>query len=232
VFKFAVKIEKADRRKHMDLIEGIETRRSCRAYRPDPVPEEIIRKILETAKWSPSFSDSQTWEVAVVTGKKKDELLGVLGGLVDSGAPMKMDIPMPRDLPPAVAERMKEHYAHHQRYLGGEPGGRGPGRRKPDFYGAPCAVFLFIDRALNEWSVFDAGLFSQSLILAAHSYGIGSCLQAMMAGYPDAIRKFLGLPETKKLVLGISLGYPDTASPEHGYESERMGLDEFVKWYR
>ena len=65
----------------MDLIDGIETRRSCRAYKPDPVPEETIRKILETAKWSPSFSDSQPWEVAVVSGKKKDELLKVLAGL-------------------------------------------------------------------------------------------------------------------------------------------------------
>ena len=88
-----------------------------------------------------------------------------------------------------------------------------------------------MDSTLTEWSVFDIGLFAQSLILAAHSYGIASCLQAMMVPYPDAIKKFLGIPETKKLILGISLGYPDTESPEHGYKSERRDLDEFVKWY-
>ena len=216
----------------MDLIEVIETRRSCRAYKPDPVPEETIRKILETAKWSPSFSDSQTWEVAVVSGEKRDELVKKLSALAESGAPMKLDIPFPRDLPAGVSERMKAHHAHHSAYLGREPGEERPRGRGSDFYGAPCAVFIFVDRAIGEWSVFDAGLFSQSLVLAAHNCGIGSCLQTMMVVYPDAIREFLGLPETKKLVLGISLGYPDTESPEHGYTSERMDLDEFVTWYR
>jgi len=219
----------------MELIEGIETRRSCRAYKPDPVPEETVRKILETAKWSPSFGDSQPWEVAVVSGSKKDELIKVLAGLAEAGTPSNPDIPMPKAWPPEVAERMKEHYAHHSAYLGREPGAdrqrRGPGRRGPDFYGAPCAVFLFMDKTLTEWSVFDMGLFAQSLILAAHSWGVGSCLQAMMVPYPDAIKEFLGIPETKKLVLGISLGYPDTGSGEYAYKSERIDLDEFVKWY-
>ncbi len=219
----------------MDLIEGIETRRSCRAYKPDPVPEETIRKILETAKWSPSFSDSQPWQVAVVSGRKKDELLEVLAGLAEAGTPMSLEIPVPKEWPPEVAERMKEHHAHHAGYLGREPGAdrqrRNASRRRPSFYGAPCAIFLYMDNTLTGWSVFDIGLFAQSLILAAHSYGIGSCLQAMMVPYPDAIKKFLGIPETKKLILGISLGYPDTGSPEYGYKSERMDLDEFVKWY-
>jgi nitroreductase len=216
----------------MELIEGLETRRSVRAYKPDPLPEELIRKILETAKWSPSFGDSQPWEAAVVTGEKLKELIEVLAAEVESGAKINPDIPMPREWPPEVAERMKEHYAHHSAYLGREPGGnRPPGPRKPDFYGAPCAVFLFIDKTMTEWSVFDTGLFAQTLILAAHSYGIGSCLQAMMAGYPEAIKKFLGIPDTKKLILGVSLGYPDTESGEYGYKSERKGLADFVKWY-
>ncbi|MFC2069758.1 nitroreductase [Chloroflexota bacterium] len=215
----------------MELIEGIETRRSCRAYKPDPLPEETVRKILETAKWSPSFGDSQPWEVAVVSGKKRDELVELLTGLVESGEQVNLDIPVPKEWPPEAAERMKEHHEHHSAYLGAERDAERPGRRKPDFYGAPCAVFIFIDRALTEWSVFDTGLFAQSIILAAHSYGIGSCLQAMMVLYPDAIKKFLGISETKKLILGISFGYPDTESNEYGYKSERMSLDDFVKWH-
>ncbi|MFC1901144.1 nitroreductase [Chloroflexota bacterium] len=217
----------------MDLIEGIETRRSCRAYKPAPVPEEIIRKILETAKWSPSFSDSQPWEVAVVSGAKKDELVEMLSGLSEAGTRPHLEIPTPKEWPTEADERMKEHHAHHSAYLNIEQGGeeQRPRRRKPDFYGAPCAVFLFMDKTMTEWSVFDIGLFCQSLILAAHSYGVGSCLQAMMVLYPDEIKKFLGIPDTKKLVLGISLGYPDTESREYGYKSERMELDDFVAWH-
>jgi nitroreductase len=89
-----------------------------------------------------------------------------------------------------------------------------------------------MDKDLSEWSVFDIGLFCQTLCLAAHNYGVGSCLQAMMVNQPDAIKRFLGVLETKKLILGISLGYPDTESPEYGYKSERMNLDEFVSWHK
>jgi nitroreductase len=75
------------------------------------------------------------------------------------------------------------------------------------------------------------GLFSQSLILAAHSFGIGSCLQASITNYPDAIRDFLGLPPTRKLIIGISLGYPDPEAVINTYRSTRITLDDFVQWY-
>jgi nitroreductase len=215
----------------MELIEGLETRRSVRAYKSDPLPEKLLRQILETAKWSPSFADSQPWEVAVVTGKKLEELKDALGKEVESGTPADPDLPVPQQWPPEIAARLKAHYEHHQRSLGKDPSAprqARPGR--PDFYNAPCAVFLFVDKGTTEWSIYDAGLFSQTLILAAHAHGVGSCLQAMMTLYPGAVRKCLGIPDSKKLVVGISLGYPDTESEEYGYRSEREGLDRFVKW--
>ena len=216
----------------MELIEGLETRRSVRAYKPEPLPKELIRKILETAKWSPSFGDSQPWEVAIVTGKKLEEIKDVLGKEIESGAPAKPDLPVPAEWPPEIAARMKAHYEHHQKSIGRDPKApRKFGAGKPDFYKAPCAVFIFVDKGTTEWSMYDAGLFSQTLILAAHNYGVGSCLQAMMTLYPNAVRKFLGIPDSKKLVVGISLGYADAAAEEYGYKSERDRIDKFVKWY-
>ncbi len=75
------------------------------------------------------------------------------------------------------------------------------------------------------------GLFSQSLILAAHSFGIGSCLQASITNYPDVIRDFLGIPPTRKLIIGISMGYPDPDAVISTYRSTRIALDDFVQWY-
>jgi nitroreductase len=74
-----------------------------------------------------------------------------------------------------------------------------------EFYGAPCAVFLFIDGSLGEWSIYDMGLFTQNLILAAHSLGVGSCLQASVTNYALEIKKFLDIAEGKKLVICISI---------------------------
>ena len=88
-----------------------------------------------------------------------------------------------------------------------------------------------MDRTLTSWSIFDLGLFAQSIVLAAHSFGLGSCLQAMLAIYPDAVREFLGIPREKLLVIGISLGYPDFEDRINAYQSGRVGLDDFVRWY-
>jgi nitroreductase len=99
------------------------------------------------------------------------------------------------------------------------------------FYGAPAVIFLFIDSSLGQWSVFDAGLFAQTLCLAAHSVGLGTCLQAALTSYPDAVRSFLDIPKSKRLVIGISIGYPDFEARINSYESTRIVLEDFVRQY-
>ena len=121
----------------------------------------------------------------------------------------------------------------------GRPNGTGTdeeGREKLrlmnfEFYGAPCAVFLFMDGSLGEWSIYDMGLFSQNLILAAHALGVESCLQASVTNYAPEIKKFLGLSESKKLVICISLGYPDKSAKLNTYRSVKQKPDEFTRWY-
>ena len=98
------------------------------------------------------------------------------------------------------------------------------------FYGAPSAIFLFIDRSLGSWSVFDMGLFAQTVALAAHSLGLGTCLQASLANYPDAVREFFGIPNTKLLLMGISIGYPDAEAMINTYQATRLTPADFTKW--
>lgn len=220
----------------MELLEGIETRRSFRAFKPTPIPEEILRGILKTASRSPSYTNTQPWEVAVVTGKKKEELSKILYNLAKSDVALNADIPPQRSWPPELEKRSREHGARRFKALGIER--ENEQQRKElrllnfEFYGAPCALFLFMDSTLGSWSIFDMGLFAQSVCLVAHASGLGSCLQAMLASYPDVVREFLGIPKTKKLIIGISMGYPDVGAKINSYRSERAGLDAFVKWYK
>jgi nitroreductase len=88
-----------------------------------------------------------------------------------------------------------------------------------------------MDRTLGSWSIFDMGLFAQNVVLAAHSFGLGSCLQASLADYPDAVRRFLGIPETKQLVIGISIGYADDEAKINTYRSVKLSPDEFAQQY-
>ena len=219
----------------MELLEGIKTRKSYRAFKPEPVPEETIRNILEAARKSPSYTNTQPWEVAVVSGKKKDELGKIILDLAKSGAAANPDIPLPGTWPEALANRSREHRLKRFKFLGIDPDNAQQREESRllnfELYGAPCALFLFMDSSLTPWSVFDMGIFAQSIILAAHSFGVGSCLQAMLAIYPNAVRDFLGIPETKKLIIGISMGYPDLGARVNAYQSDRGGLDDFVQWY-
>lgn len=219
----------------MELLQGIESRRTCRGFKPMPVPGEILEKILQAAARSPSYTNSQPWEVAVVTGRKRDELSRLLLERAKSGAPTQPDIKAPESWPPALEARSREHNARRFQALGIERADdvkrKAMRLRNYDFYGAPCAIFLYIERSLTTWSVFDSGLFAQTLILAAHSFGLATCLQGSTVWYPDILRNFLGIPENKMLVLGISLGYPDPTAPLNAYESSRAPLSEFVRWY-
>ena len=58
----------------MEVTEAIRTRRSIRGYKPDPVPMEILKRVLETATFSPSAMNTQPWEVAVITGETLDNV--------------------------------------------------------------------------------------------------------------------------------------------------------------
>ena len=219
----------------VELLEGIETRRSFRAFKSTPVPKEIIGRILKAASRSPSYKNTQPWEVVVVSGKKKEELGRILCELAKSDVSPNPDFPLPETWLPELERRAKEHGAKRFKILGIKREDKQ--KRKElslsnfEFYGAPCVLFLFMDSTLSSWSILDMGLFAQSIVLAAHSFGLGSCPQASLAHYPDAVRKFFGIQKTKRLVLGISIGYPDLESRINAYRSERISLDDFVQWY-
>jgi len=219
----------------MEILEGIKTRQSIRAFKPNPIARDVMEKILQAASHSPSYTNTQPWEVVVVSGKKKNELGRKLVELARAKAPTSPDLSTPKGWPPALEERSREHGARRLSTLGmardDEEGREKLRLMNFEFYGAPCAVFLFIDRSLTEWSIFDMGLFAQNLILAAHSLGVESCLQASVTNYAPEIKKFLSIPESKKLVVCISLGYPDEKAKLNTYRSLKQTSDEFTKWY-
>jgi len=145
----------------MELKEGILTRWSCRAFRPDPVPEEIIQDILTAAARSPSYANTQPWEVAVVTGKKLAELNRRRNELVQTNAPANPDMPSPQGWPVAHQERTRAFAAQRQEVMNQAKADAKAHyettTQNSQFFGAPFAIFLLIDRTLPEWSIFDMG---------------------------------------------------------------------------
>jgi len=219
----------------MELLDGIETRRSCRGFKTTPIKKELIEQVLKAAGRSPSYTNTQPWEVAVVSGKKRDELSEILSAKSISGEVPNADLPLPKTWPPALDGRAREHGARRFKALGidraNEQQRREMQLQNLKFYGAPCALFLFMEKGLPLWSIYDMGLFTENLCLAARTYGLETCLQASLVNFSQTVKAFLGLPETKTLVIGISMGYPDWGAPLNAYQSTRMKIEEFTKWY-
>ena len=224
----------------MDLIEAIKTRKTIRAFKPDPVPQAVLREILEAARNSPSWGNTQPWEFAVVTGSQLEE---IKNGYIKKGdSDSDMEAGEPPEKPEPYLSRGR-HQGKKEYDLLGISHDDKEGRawwRSQNFsnYGAPCVIYVLIDRAyhihekgINVWPVYDCGLISQTIMLLAVNYGLGTVVQASAVRHPEIIRKVIGVPNSKVILVGIAIGYPDWAAKITTFRSDKEPLDTLVKWY-
>lgn len=218
----------------MNALECIKTRMSIRRFRPEPVPKELLVNIIETAMRSPSYKNSQPWEIAIVSGKKRELLTELLISHLEKGEEPEPDLPRPLTWPENIERRIKEHLVKRGGFLGidiNSPDMEKKAKRANfEFYGAPHGIFLYQDSSLTEWSILDMGMFAQTLMLTAHAYGLGTVPQAFLTDYPRVVKNFLGIPDSKRLILGISIGYPDTSAKINSYRSDRIKAEDIIKW--
>ena len=218
----------------MDVIEAIKTRKSIRAYRPDPVPRQVLTELMEAGLRAPSWANSQPWEFAIVGGQVMEELKRRLVERTASGAKPEMDIGWP-SFPDVNQNRMRENGRRLFEVLGI---GREDREKRLEwsagmarFFGAPNGIILYIDRALPAYSILDAGIMLQTIMLVAKGCGLGTCPEAAVVIYPDILREVLGIPESKLIVLGVAIGYPDMDAPVNNSQSQREPLETFVNWH-
>jgi nitroreductase len=207
---------------------------SIRKFKPDPVPKEVLMDVIKTAQRSPSYKNSQPWEVIILSGKKKEALSKMLVGLLDSGTEPHPDLEAPISWPVAEGARIDDLFKKRAEATGvdlSDPANVKKSKKANfSFYGAPHAIYLFQDASLSLWSLFDMGLFAQSIMLAAHASGLGTVPQAFVTDYARDVRAFLSISDTKRLVLGLSVGYPDMESPVNAFRTDRAQTDHIVQW--
>ncbi len=226
----------------MDIVEAINQRKSIRAFKSDPVPKEILKEIMELALRSPSWGNTQPWEFVIVTGKTLEEIRQAFAARAATAVPDNPDIPRPRGFPQpydtryrAVGKRVLELKGINREDKEKRMWWILQGLR---LFEAPCAIYICIDRtiyrqgdALNMWPLFDCGLVAENIMLLATRYGLGTVAQIQAVAYPDVLRKVLGIPDSKLIVLGIAVGYPDWGDPVNQLRSERDPLDTVSTWH-
>ncbi|WP_339135917.1 MAG: nitroreductase [Candidatus Electrothrix sp. GW3-4] len=218
----------------MDALTCITNRRSIRAFQDKPVPRDLLTEIITTACRSPSYKNSQPWQVMVVSGKKKQGLSEMMIELLDNGTPFCPDLPAPASWPETEQARIDRLISQRTTYTGmdlNDPAIITRARKANfSFYGAPHAIYLYQDSSLSPWSLFDLGLFAQTLMLVAQAKGIGTVPQAFVTDYAQQIKEYLAIPADKRLVLGISMGYPDQEDPANGLRTQRSPVEEIASF--
>ncbi|WIV99058.1 nitroreductase [Kinneretia aquatilis] len=219
---------------------AIVTRRSMRAFLPTEVPESQIEEILNVASRAPSGTNTQPWQVHVLTGAARQRLVDRIQAAY---------------LNPAELAKHTEEYAYYptewvspyidrRRKVGWDLYGllniaktdkarmQAQHARNFQFFDAPVGLIFTIDRVMQQGSWLDYGMFLENVMIAARGRGLHTCPQAAFTQFHRLIAEELQLAPSQMVVCGMALGHADPAAMENSLLTERAAVAEFTRFYR
>lgn len=213
----------------MDVTTAVQARKSIRAFTSDPVSNETISELLRVASRAPSGGNVQPWRIFVVNGEAMERCReAIAAGSAEAAA---YDI-----YPSGLGEpyRTSRFEIGMQLYetLGiarDDKEGRGNQMLKNfDFFGAPTAIFCYVDRQMGppQWS--DLGMFLQTFMLLATEAGLGTCAQEAWVNFESTITKFVEAGPELQMFCGVAIGKEDTAEVVNTVVSKREPLEVFA----
>ncbi len=214
----------------MDVIEAVRKRRSVRQFTSEPVSDDALRSLVEDAARAPSGGNLQPWRIYVVNGTRLDAMREFLATQppIDE---IEYPIYPPELSEPYVTNRFTVGEMMYATIGVGRNDKEGRAQqfvRNNDFFGAPAALFCFVDRqmGLPQWS--DLGMYLQTFMLLAVERGLGTCPQEYWSVRSRAVRTFVGAPDNEMLFCGVSIGHVDDTAPINALRTERMTLESFA----
>jgi nitroreductase len=213
----------------MNVSEAVGRRISIRAFRPDPVPGDVVADILVRAAQAPSGGNLQPWRVYGLAGAPLAEFKA-LAAANPFGETPEYDVYPPNLWDPFRTRRFQNGEDLYATI--GIPREDKPARlrqlaRNGEFFGAPVGLFFCLDRKLGPPQWADLGMYMQTVMLLAVERGLDTCPQEYWARYPVTVARFLGLPDDHMLFSGMALGYRDESAPINGLKASR---DPFEAW--
>lgn len=220
----------------MQVTQALQARKSVRAFLDKPVSREQVMQLLEAARWAPSGSNTQPWQVAVVMGERKNQLQQALEQAFRAGHKSAPDYQYyPYEWTEPFQKRRID--CGLQLYSALEIARHDKERRMAQWianyhsFGAPVVLFFFMDKIMQVGSYMDYGMFLQSIMLTAVEQGLATCSQAALCDYANVVREFLGYDSNQVLVCGMALGYEDTDAPVNNYRTPRLSPSEFTQFF-
>ena len=203
----------------MDVYEAVASRRAVRGFTREPVPREVLERVLTAAGRAPSSGNLQPWRCYVVTSAALAELTKRATervALGEDGDERQFEM-YPRSLPSPYRER--RFGAAEQRYTA--LGIARADRRARDLeiaanwncFGAPAALFCYVDRRMGYPQWADVGMYLQTVMLLLRAEGLHSCPQLAWSVYRETVAEVVSPPAGLVLFCGLSIGQEDPAVP-------------------
>lgn len=220
----------------MKIDELIKQRHSTRAFLDKTVDELLIHDILDIARYAPSGANTQPWQVAVVTGKTKQQISESLVEVFQSGIKPKPDYPYyPETWHSPYIERRRACGLQLYQSLQIERKDKHAQQKQWEAnyraFDAPVMLLFFMDAEMQTGSFLDFGMFLQNLMLAAQDRGLATCPQAALAEYTEQIKSILHYPADTILVCGMALGYEDVDAAVNQYRTVREPVAAFTRFF-
>ena len=212
--------------------ELMKERHSCRDFQSKEIPEETLKEIVKIALDSPSWCNSQPWNIYIVSGQPLEQIRK------EWTSKYQQNIKGYSDIPPVhrteFTERGQKNMADDSKNyekLTNDPGLKIFIEKSMKCFNVPAVAYLTLHKGHSKWSCYDLGGFGMALILAAKDYGVDSVVAYDLAKYPDVLRKYAKIPDNEDICVGIALGY-EKDSIINKFRAKKNTLDEvchFVK---
>ncbi|MBB3602670.1 nitroreductase [Mycolicibacterium sp. BK556] len=203
----------------MDVYSAVTSRRAVRGFTDEPVPTELLERVLTAAAWAPSGSNLQPWRIYVLTGTPLARLKKMAVERVATGDPWdEREFEMyPSTLKSPYGERRSAFGRERYSSLGVARDDWEARQRAAignwECFGAPAALFCYIDRDLGRPQWADLGMYLQTVMLLLRAEGLHSCPQMAWSQVRATVADAVSPPDDLILFCGMSIGYEDSSVP-------------------
>ena len=222
----------------MDVFEAVESRISCRWFLDKPVDQKIVRDLIAKAARAASGGNLQPWRVHALTGTALAEIKRRVADEIATNDPRHVEAEYPI-YPNPMWEPYRSRREQHGVQLYGALGiarddtqGRlDQYKRNFEFFNAPVALFIAIDRKLGPGQWADLGGYIHALAFLARGYGLDTCPQESWARMHRIVGEFFAMPPEQMLFCAVALGYGDHGHPANSFRSPRAEVGEFCRFF-
>lgn len=215
------------------LTQILDGRWSCRGFLPDEVPQGVLREIFALAQRTASWCNTQPWQVQVVSGDLRTRLAEELLEAAMRGEGGS-DLDMPERYVGVYQDRRREAGFDLYAALGiareDKPARVEQMLKNFAFFDAPHVAIVTTDGDQGLYGAVDCGAYVANVLSAAHAAGVATIAQAAIAMQSPAVRRVLEIPEERRILCGISLGYADPTHPANSFRTSRAALEAAVEF--